>query len=101
MSKPSTQFSNGSEYEFFHGSFCERCTKHKTSPSGDILPDNCKIEQIISVDARFDLSRYKEIENDIVQIGDMFHICLHFHSDDETIMSQYSELIKEESPCQT
>lgn len=86
--KPSDPFSNGSEFEFFLGSFCDRCTKH----------DLCPI--IIAIfDAQFHESEWPA--NDIVSLykdgaefPKYYHVCTHFASDDADVMESYHVLFE-------
>ena len=55
------------------------------------LPDNCEIENAIAA-AQFVTTQWPE--NDIVQIGDMYHICLRFESDDKELMEQYKAIFE-------
>ena len=88
--KPSKPFANGAEYRFFIENFCERCLKHKLNEYGEPLPDNCKIETAIN-SAYFDEKKYV-VNKDIVQVGDMGHICKHFRSETAELMKHYQEL---------
>ena len=72
---PSKPFSNGSEYMLFNESFCCECAKYKVDDDGMPLTGNCKIEEAFSV---YQLTESGWPERDIVQDGDMKHICLRF-----------------------
>ena len=86
QSKP---FPNGSTFEYFNGAFCCRCRKYRLDDEGMPLPDNCEIENAIAR-AQFDVRHWPKDE--IVRVGDMYHICLHFESDDTEMMKHYREL---------
>ena len=90
---PSRPFPNGMTFMFFNESFCCRCDKYKLDDDGMPLPDNCKVEEVIS-QAQFDESKWPA--DDIVEVGDMDHICLRFKSDGAYTMRRYRELFEGE-----
>ncbi len=99
VAKPSTPFSNGTSYEIFHESFCNRCKKHKTDKYGFcafIADGGCPIENALE-DARFG---YDFPSDDIVQIiknGKVkyWHVCKHFETDDARLMGLYKRLFED------
>ena len=95
--KPSRPFPNGSTFEFFNEVFCCRCTKLKLDDDGMPLEDNCEIENAIA-EAQFDEKAWPE--NDIVEVNGHYHVCRHFHSEDESLMYKFREIMGLPQPIQ-
>ena len=91
--KPSTPFPNGSTFAFFNDNFCCRCKKYKLDGERMPLPENCEVENAIAA-AQFDLEQWPK--NDIVQVGDVDHVCLRFESDNQETMKHYKALFEQE-----
>ena len=97
--KPSTPFSNGTEYEMFIDNFCARCDKGKLREDGfPEFPENggCSTWDAME-NARFDESIFPS--NDIVQLCEngkvcCFHACRHFETNTLTLMQSYNKLMK-------
>ena len=98
--KPSSPFSNGTEYEIFLDNFCYRCKHGKINENGFAeYPEKggCKIWDAME-NARFDLSLFPG--DDIVQLEKdgyypIWHVCKSFESDDAQITEQYRKLFEE------
>lgn len=98
--KPSSPFSNGTDYEIFLDNFCYRCKHGKINENGFAEypeKDGCKIWDAME-NARFDLSLFPC--DDIVQLEKdgyypIWHVCKLFESDDAQITEQYRKLFEE------
>jgi len=91
--KQSRPFPNGSTYWLFNDNFCCRCDKYSIDiDTGEPLPDNCEIADAIER-AQCDDSAWPG--NDIVEVGNMSHICLRFESGDTETMQSYKRLFAE------
>ena len=88
---PSKPFPNGMTYDFFLDNFCGLCKKYKADSHGMPLPGNCSTEEALA-QMVFGLGKWPD--DDIVQVGDMHHICLHFESEDAELMTQYRAIFE-------
>ena len=100
--KPSTPFSNGTEYIDFQYQFCERCTNYREREDGfPELVENggCPILDACEY-ARFDVNRFptewlRELSNDETGKPIAWHYCVRFQNTDyENVMKPYFELMK-------
>ena len=73
--KPSSPFSNGTEYEIFLSSFCDRCRRFRLEGGGMPARSSCKTEKAM-FNARFDTALWPE--NDIVITAGGRRVCLRF-----------------------
>ena len=95
--KPSTPFANGTEYEVFLSTFCERCKKHKINERGYcafVDEGGCPIENALE-DARWGDPFPSE---DIVRVyedGEIicWNACTKFETDDTELMQKYNVFI--------
>ena len=92
--KPSKPFSNGSEYEYFYGAFCERCKKAPLESNG--IGGDCKLENALAIGST---DNWPAEAVDIVQISGHSHVCINYESDDAELMNQYRALFGNEQPC--
>ena len=100
MIKPSSPFSNGTEYEIFLDNFCYRCKHGKINENGFAeYPEKggCKIWDAME-NARFDTSLFPC--DDIVEIEKdgyypIWHACKSFATDDKTITAMYKQIFEE------
>jgi hypothetical protein len=74
--KPSRPFSNGTEYEIFLSTFCDRCRRFRLGGDGFPARSSCKIEKAMH-NARFDLAPWPG--NDIVETVDGRRVCSRFY----------------------
>ena len=92
-------FANGTEYEIFEASFCDRCKHGKLIPETGLpeYPENggCVVWDAMEC-ARFDAAVFPC--DDVVRIkngGEVYsHVCKYFESDDKKLMESYKALFK-------
>lgn len=97
--KPSIPFSNGTEYEVFLSTFCERCNKHKINERGYcafVNEGGCTIENALE-DARFGEPFPSEDIVIVYEDGKIicWNACTKFESDDKELMKKYKVLMGE------
>ena len=97
--KPSIPFANGTDYEVFLSTFCERCKKHKINERGYcafVNEGGCTIENALE-DARFGEPFPSE---DIVKVYEdgkiiCWNACTKFEYDDKELMQKYKVMMGE------
>ena len=100
--KPSSIFSNGTEYEWFKEQFCERCLSHKERKDGfPDFPENggCAIEDACEY-ARYDRKRFPSEWIRMLTDADdnviCWNYCVRFHNSDyEGVMVPYFKMMKD------
>lgn len=83
--KPSKPFSNGSEYQFFTGAFCERCILGGESPE-------CRIESALA--AAMFTGEWPD-DGSICEVGRYGHVRMRFRAEDQDVQAMYDDLFKE------
>lgn len=102
MNKPSTPFSNGTEYEWFKEQYCEKCLHYKERDDGfPEFPENggCPILDAME-NARFDMKQFpSEWVRVLTSANDgspiSWHYCIRFNNDDyDGVMVPYFNKMK-------
>ena len=97
--KPSSPFPNGTEYDIFLASFCERCKKHKANDIGMcayVEEGGCPIENAME-DARFGHPFPSEDIVKIYEDGEIicWNACTKFECEDKELMRKYMVMMGE------
>ncbi len=98
MNRPGRVFSNGTEYEVFRYSFCDRCKKQVLRDDGfPAFSDEGGCEILDAMEnARFDVSQFPSEK--IRELTDKegivaWHCCSEFETDDEKVQQAYNDMV--------